>query len=47
LLPAVKGAIVGMQWAMRMHGFALTPERDDGQAPGDDVAVIDITARPQ
>jgi uncharacterized protein (DUF983 family) len=23
LLPAVKGAIVGLQWALRMHGFEL------------------------
>jgi uncharacterized protein (DUF983 family) len=22
LLPAVKGAIIGLQWALRMHGFA-------------------------
>jgi uncharacterized protein (DUF983 family) len=22
LMPAVKGAIVGLQWALRMHGFA-------------------------
>jgi uncharacterized protein (DUF983 family) len=22
LLPVVKGALVGMQWALRMHGFA-------------------------
>jgi uncharacterized protein (DUF983 family) len=21
-MPAVKGAIVGLQWALRMHGFA-------------------------
>jgi uncharacterized protein (DUF983 family) len=23
LMPRVKGAIVGLQWALRMHGFAL------------------------
>ena len=23
LLPAVKGAVVGLQWALRMHGFEL------------------------
>ncbi len=23
LLPMVKGALVGLQWALRMHGFAL------------------------
>ena len=26
MLPRVKGALVGLQWALRMHGF--------GQAPG-------------
>jgi uncharacterized protein (DUF983 family) len=25
LLPRVKGALVGLQWALRMHGFAATP----------------------
>ncbi len=29
LLPPVKGALIGFQWAMRMHGFDPTdPERD-------------------
>ena len=27
LLPRVKGALVGLQWALRMHGFG-GPERD-------------------
>jgi uncharacterized protein (DUF983 family) len=26
LLPPVKGAIVGLQWANRMHGFGAEPE---------------------
>ncbi len=26
LLPRVKGAIIGLQWALRMHGFATDPE---------------------
>ena len=26
LLPRVKGALVGMQWAQRMHGFGAAPE---------------------
>ncbi len=26
LLPAVKGAIVGLQWALRMHGFGLSAD---------------------
>jgi uncharacterized protein (DUF983 family) len=25
LMPAVKGAVVGMQWALRMHGFGTEP----------------------
>lgn len=29
LLPPVKGAIVGLQWALRMHGFADHPDGDD------------------
>jgi uncharacterized protein (DUF983 family) len=28
LLPAVKGAIVGLQWALRMHGFGLDQAED-------------------
>ena len=30
-LPIVKGAIVGLQWALRMHGFGETPEDTNGQ----------------
>lgn len=26
LLPRIKGAMVGLQWARRMHGFGLGPE---------------------
>lgn len=26
LLPRVKGAVIGLQWALRMHGFAAEPE---------------------
>lgn len=33
LLPIVKGAIVGLQWATRMHGFGNADE--DGSYPGD------------
>jgi uncharacterized protein (DUF983 family) len=29
LLPPVKGAIVGLQWALRMHGFAEHPDGDE------------------
>ena len=28
LLPRVKGALVGLQWALRMHGFAGADEAD-------------------
>ncbi len=31
LLPAVKGSIVGLQWALRMHGFELSDRRPDPQ----------------
>jgi uncharacterized protein (DUF983 family) len=38
LLPRVKGALVGLQWALRMHGFGvakadigLVPRHDTGQ----------------
>lgn len=30
LLPRVKGAIVGLQWSQRMHGFAPAEERLPG-----------------
>jgi uncharacterized protein (DUF983 family) len=26
VLPRVKGALVGLQWALRMHGFGGTPD---------------------
>ncbi len=29
LMPAVKGAIVGLQWALRMHGFDGTGDNGD------------------
>lgn len=28
LMPAVKGAIVGLQWALRMHGFDYAARQD-------------------
>jgi uncharacterized protein (DUF983 family) len=31
LLQPIKGAIVGLQWALRMHGF--NPDNDDEMAP--------------
>jgi uncharacterized protein (DUF983 family) len=33
LLPVVKGALVGLQWALRMHGFAGLDGRGRGDAP--------------
>ena len=27
LMPPVKGAVVGLQWALKMNGFALAPEQ--------------------
>jgi uncharacterized protein (DUF983 family) len=47
LLPAIKGAIVGMQWAMRMHGFALPSERRQDCTPSNEIAVDDRATRPQ
>lgn len=29
LMPAVKGAVVGLQWALRMHGFDPAHRNDD------------------
>jgi uncharacterized protein (DUF983 family) len=26
LLPRIKGALIGLQWALRMHGFAAEPQ---------------------
>jgi uncharacterized protein (DUF983 family) len=31
LLPSIKGAVVGLQWAQRMHGFAAPREADPAQ----------------
>jgi uncharacterized protein (DUF983 family) len=41
LLPAVKGALVGLQWALRMHGFGGeddSPFVDGGLRPDDERA---------
>ena len=29
LLPRVKGTLVGLQWALRMHGFGTGPDPAD------------------
>ena len=26
LLPRIKGALIGLQWALRMHGFGSAPD---------------------
>ena len=36
LLPRVKGALVGLQWALRMHGFSGRPDEIE-IAPGSDL----------
>ncbi|CAN5507842.1 DUF983 domain-containing protein [soil metagenome] len=28
LMPSVKGAVIGVQWAQRMHGFGDTPRQE-------------------
>jgi len=38
LLPSIKGAIVGLQWALRMHGFG--GEGDDGIGTGTNLREI-------
>ena len=32
LLPPVKGALIALQWALRMHGFETAPEHNSGKA---------------
>lgn len=34
MLPSIKGAIVGLQWANRMHGFDPTHRHPDPALPG-------------
>ena len=29
LLPMIKGALIGLQWALRMHGFGAGPDPAD------------------
>jgi hypothetical protein len=29
LLPRMKGAVIGLQWALRMHGFSKRPDGDE------------------
>jgi uncharacterized protein (DUF983 family) len=34
ILPSIKGAVVGLQWATRMHGFDSANRRPDPALPG-------------
>ena len=47
LLPRVKGALIGLQWALRMHGFGAPVAGIDHAEPwaGDDPAVIARSGR--
>ena len=49
LLPPVKGALIGFQWAMRMHGFDPADDEHDpvppSQRAADDMAARDLAAR--
>lgn len=36
LLPRIKGAVIGLQWANEMHGFGPGPGWSDRPAPGAD-----------
>jgi uncharacterized protein (DUF983 family) len=40
ILPRAKGALVGLQWALRMHGFGGVPD-----APADALPPADATSR--
>ncbi len=33
LMPAVKGAIAGLQWALRLYGFDYSAAREKDMAP--------------
>lgn len=35
LMPRVKGAVVGLQWALRMHGFEIAARRSEELAAGE------------
>jgi uncharacterized protein (DUF983 family) len=45
LLPRVKGALVGLQWALRMHGFGSAPDPADPEPLPDASAPSIGTAR--
>jgi uncharacterized protein (DUF983 family) len=43
LLPMVKGALVGLQWALRMHGF----DPEAGEETAESFSAVQISARPR
>lgn len=43
LLPVVKGALVGLQWALRMHGFELASSNRKQKADESDVTGEDLS----
>jgi hypothetical protein len=34
-MPRVKGAVVGLQWALRMHGFEIAPHQSKELTAGE------------
>lgn len=43
LLPPIKGALIGLQWALRMHGFGPGPDpADPAPLPANTIASIDV-----
>jgi uncharacterized protein (DUF983 family) len=45
ILPSVKGALVALQWALRMHGF--DPEAEEETVPGFDAGLAQGSSRPR
>ena len=43
LLPVVKGSLVGLQWALRMHGFGIGT--DPADPPPDPASAVTMPAR--
>lgn len=46
LLPRIKGALVGLQWALRMHGFDAGALDPAGPLPIDDAAASPLQRSP-
>ena len=45
VLPSVKGALVGLQWALRMHGF--DPDAKEEIVPSFDADLVQCSPRPR